>query len=155
VKIYVVTTGSYSDYGIHSVFLDKEKALQCISLLKDSNNIEEYESSDEIKQRCVSEFHIYAELNNGNLECKVYYNKTDPFDDYDYKDRTIVVILVWENNKLHLSMDRFVYDENMTYEKIEFYTNKFEKAGQDMWYIIQQKLSEGYNLDQINEMINS
>lgn len=52
-KIYVVTTGSYSDYSINSLFLDKEKALKYIELLSqiqysDVNDLEEFETSDDI-----------------------------------------------------------------------------------------------------------
>lgn len=53
-KIYVVTAGEYSGYGIDSVFLDKHKAeIYCASRNKDIGygygdyRIEEYESADD------------------------------------------------------------------------------------------------------------
>ena len=49
-KIYVVTSGCYSDYGIRGVFLDKEKAeLYCKyhSGCYDDFRVEEYDTADE------------------------------------------------------------------------------------------------------------
>lgn len=52
-KIYVVTSGTYSEYGIDSVFIDKHKAeIYCALCNKDmvgnygSYQVEEYESDD-------------------------------------------------------------------------------------------------------------
>lgn len=50
-KVYVVTSGSYSDYGIDRIFLNKEKAETYHELIKrthyDVNDIEEYDLSDD------------------------------------------------------------------------------------------------------------
>lgn len=49
-KIYVVTTGEYSEYRIDSVFLDKHKAeIYCAknNVRRDDYRIEEYESDDD------------------------------------------------------------------------------------------------------------
>lgn len=50
-KVYVVTSGSYSDYGIDKIFLNKEKAEGYHELIKrthwDVNDIEEYDLSDD------------------------------------------------------------------------------------------------------------
>lgn len=50
-KAYVVTSGSYSDYGIDRIFLSKEKAEAYHELIKrthyDVNDIEEYDLSDD------------------------------------------------------------------------------------------------------------
>ena len=63
--VYVVTTGSYSDYGIHSIFTDKNKAKECAKLLDNSNDIEEYETSDNVVFRYVTKFLIRVEKNAG------------------------------------------------------------------------------------------
>ena len=50
-KIYVVTSGEYSDYGICAVFTDKEKAKLFCALREDwfePPRIEEYDTSDDI-----------------------------------------------------------------------------------------------------------
>lgn len=41
-KVYIVTTGYYSDYSIHSVYTNKELAIEVMDTLPESN-IEEYE----------------------------------------------------------------------------------------------------------------
>ena len=45
-KIYVVTSGGYSDYGIDAVFVNKEKAKLYCKVHKDSC-IEEYDTNDD------------------------------------------------------------------------------------------------------------
>lgn len=45
-KVYLITSGSYSDYGVDKVFLDLKKAQSYVKYHKYSN-IETYETSDE------------------------------------------------------------------------------------------------------------
>ena len=47
-KVYVVTSGSYSDYTIQKIFTDKAKAEEYKEWLEDSNAIEEYETEDDL-----------------------------------------------------------------------------------------------------------
>lgn len=153
-KIYVVTTGSYSDYGIHSVFTDKNKAEECAALLDGSNDIEEYDTSDTAVFRYVTKFLIRVTENAGGwLDCSALSFAQDPLETREYKDDTIMYDHHWGEPTLRL--ERYIYDSNMTCEKVEFYREKYKKAAQDIWYIVQQKLSEGFTLDQINKLINS
>lgn len=46
-KVYMVTSGTYSDYCIRRVFLDKTKAQEYKTWLPDSNDVEEYDISDD------------------------------------------------------------------------------------------------------------
>lgn len=46
-KIYIVTSGTYSDYMIRKIFLDKDKAEEYRKWLPDSNDVEEYDTSDD------------------------------------------------------------------------------------------------------------
>lgn len=46
-KVYVVTSGTYSDYMIRKIFLDKDKAEEYKKWLPDSNDVEEYDTSDD------------------------------------------------------------------------------------------------------------
>lgn len=46
-KVYVVTSGTYSDYMIRKIFLDEDKAEEYRKWLPDSNDIEEYDTSDD------------------------------------------------------------------------------------------------------------
>lgn len=46
-KIYIVTSGEYSSYGIEKVFLDKEKAIVWAGMQGYECEVEEYEPSDD------------------------------------------------------------------------------------------------------------
>ena len=43
VKVYLVSTGSYSDWSVRGLFSARETAEKCKALLEDSNNVEEWE----------------------------------------------------------------------------------------------------------------
>lgn len=152
-KIYVVTTGSYSDYSIHSIFLNKDKAMECEALLENANDIEEYETSDDATFNYITEFRIYVENSDFGLRCQVVVGKTDPITTDPYKDRTDVYVDY--KKKVSLVLRRYVSDKNMNISKIEFYEDKYKKAAQDIWYVVQQKLFDGYTIDQINQLIKS
>ncbi len=53
-KVYIITSGSYSDYGIRTVFVDRAVAEQFVkehSGEYDENNIEDWEGYDHIPER--------------------------------------------------------------------------------------------------------
>lgn len=76
-KVYVVTEGEYSDYGIVKVFLDKEKAEKYAELYEkterfaDNVNVEEYTIYDDSFDSNLTEpieFYVqYIDLENGKL----------------------------------------------------------------------------------------
>lgn len=45
-KVYIVTSGEYSSYMIRKIFLNKDKAEEYRKWLPDSNDVEEYDTSD-------------------------------------------------------------------------------------------------------------
>jgi hypothetical protein len=47
-KVYVVSTGSYSDWSIRGIFKNLEKAECYNKLINDANDIEEYELADDL-----------------------------------------------------------------------------------------------------------
>lgn len=47
-KVYVVTSGEYSDYVIEKIFLDKEKAKEFAKWVPSANDVEEYETADDV-----------------------------------------------------------------------------------------------------------
>ena len=68
-KIYIVTSGIYSDYCIRRVFTNKEKAEEYREWLHDSNEVEEYDTSDDIpteKKYCVCCFKMVSRQVRGN-----------------------------------------------------------------------------------------
>lgn len=73
-KVYIVTSGSYSDYGINRVFKDKRKAeIWCAEKNTEYEwqeyEIEEYEYSDDAVEyrediELVYRFHIHSKYGN-------------------------------------------------------------------------------------------
>jgi hypothetical protein len=71
--LYVVTTGSYSDYSIHSIYSTREKAEAVVALLGDERldcdnpAIKEYEL-DALTEGSVSEvFRVWIRKSDGDL----------------------------------------------------------------------------------------
>jgi hypothetical protein len=50
-KIYIVTSGEYSDYGIEAVFTTKEKANDYVEQHGTYYNIEEYDLDEEVEKK--------------------------------------------------------------------------------------------------------
>lgn len=78
-KVYIVTSGEYSDYCIRKVFLDKEKADKCAELANrigaayDDCRVEEYETSDDIFHepayvRCGYFLYPYSGMDNAYVD---------------------------------------------------------------------------------------
>ena len=145
-KVYVVTTGCYSDYTISKIFTDKDKAKEYKEWLYDSNDIEEYETEDDLE---VKKFY------------KIYVN----YDVYDNKvTQPLVQVFkccgfdVWQNYTWYTAYDgsglfgchipphfqvsitRYIPAENFNEE---FHRNKYIKAVYDLAAIAKQKRIEG------------
>ena len=63
-KVYVVTSGSYSDYRIEEIFENEEDANALANVLSDGNGVDEWEVN---KQRVVPLWSIWMEK-NGDLD---------------------------------------------------------------------------------------
>ena len=103
-KVYVVTSGSYSDYRIECVFSTREKAEEYLQYHDDEYRIEEYAldeefekkgsiweitidlSNDDIDVRKV--FHPLGEEYIKNLDCMQLRKKPYYYKDKSYKFRT-------------------------------------------------------------------
>ena len=66
-KIYIVTSGQYSDYGIDAVFTTKRKAVDYVEQHGTNYNIEEYNLDEEVEKKtqlwdivfCVEDGKLY------------------------------------------------------------------------------------------------
>ena len=66
-KIYIVTSGEYSDYGINAVFTTKGKAVEYMEQHGTNYNIEEYNLDEEVEKKtqlwcvefCVEDGKLY------------------------------------------------------------------------------------------------
>lgn len=69
-KIYIVTSGLYSDYCIEAVFSTEEKAKEYINIYGDYNNreIEEYEIDEENPERKDRVYKVYLTESSSETE---------------------------------------------------------------------------------------
>lgn len=84
-KVYVVTSGSYSDYRIEEIFEKKEDAEALVSVLSDGNGVDEWEVN---KRRVVPLWSLWMKA-NGDLDddyCSPYANTGDEEGIYCHKD---------------------------------------------------------------------
>jgi hypothetical protein len=144
-KVYVVTSGEYSDYMINKIFLDKDKAEEYRKWLPDSNDIEEYDTSDEdvmIKQYVVRvELKLYPNKKE-DLIARVWKNCESNFNYncyYNYND-------IWDE----LVVTRTVSGEN--FDK-EFWKDKLTKHIYDLKAYVEYLKVEGFDEKQIREAI--
>lgn len=86
-KIYIVTSGCYSDYQIEAVFTTEEKANEYVQQHGTDYNIEEYDVDEEVVKSEKSwsvEFYLDKDFNLGNYpptaSCASWRNTIDPKD---------------------------------------------------------------------------
>lgn len=143
-KVYVVTTGSYSDYEIAKIFLDKNKAEEFANWVKDSNGVDEWETSDDdfefggLKDKVIVSAHYYPNTHYININKTEYYfgDMVNRFPYTVYKNKEYT----------HLCTYKIVpndYDEE-----------KIKRILYDKWAEVQSLCAEGFTVEQINEMIN-
>lgn len=144
-KIYIVTSGCYSDYHIEKVFTDKNKAEEYKEWLYDANDIEEYETEDDLIVNKFYNINVSADVYpNGILGPDVRIvkrlNTNNPSNYfYDY------------GKYFKLSINRCVAEENWNEE---FYVNKYTKALYDLIAIVKYHLSNGIPHQLVNKLIN-
>lgn len=91
-KVYVVTYGCYSGYGIDKIFLDNIKAEEYLKLVKgsaydDDHRIEEYELEDErFILNTFSKYKILEVLVEFNNDIERIDFCTRVYNNYDYTD---------------------------------------------------------------------
>lgn len=80
-KIYVVTSGEYSDYGIDAVFTTKEKAVEYVEQHGTDYNIEEYSLDEEVEKK-TQLWRIEFCVENGKLceACPTSYDRNKAVD---------------------------------------------------------------------------
>ena len=155
-KIYIVTSGKYSEYGIDAVFTTKEKAVDYVEQHGTYYNIEEYKLDEEVEKKtqlwyimfCIEDGKLH-EANPTSLKrdkvvdtCCVIYN----FDmvrkpyicfyiDADSMDRAVKIAMerfaaVKANEYIWLRLTR-PYEMDMfgrrKYESFNVKTNEFIK----------------------------
>lgn len=156
-KVYVVTSGCYSDYCIEKIFTDKQKAEEYKEWVVDANDVEEYETSDDLmynKYYKIIVTHTERDMECDNtspairiekcLEANRYTFFGVSYHDYSY--------IPYTKAQFGLTMIRFVPEQNWNEE---FYRNKYTKAMYDYAAIAKQKRFEGWSEKDIQRLFNS
>jgi hypothetical protein len=154
-KVYVITSGSYSDYGIDKVFLDKEKAEKYVELSKDKwdePRIEIYETDENDN----AEIKPIKYVNVGYLKQKRYSWEGQGFkfkicttNTIDDTEEDVKQTYLWGNgNELHLQrVIKGDYDEGELYLK-------YEKVCQDLMAKVSSLLNiEGWTVKMVEEWL--
>jgi hypothetical protein len=132
-KVYIVTRGEYSDYGISKVFLDKEKAKKYVELSQhhwDTPRLEIYETYDDKIINKIT--YVDARYSKGNKniedELDVEIKTTNSIDD---TEETVNSVDFWHfrtSGEKELNIQRVLNNE---YDE-ETIIKKYEKACYDM-----------------------
>lgn len=149
-KVYIVTSGYYSDYSIERVFLDKEKAEKYVSVsYRNDMSVEEYDITDlnvELENiKNVKEITYQCEIRTGK-EINISF---DDINSIDFEISTYVYEYYYNNNELTLSLTRQLR-ENETENQA---TERIMKIAQDISAEIRYELSNGTTIDEINKML--
>jgi len=143
-KIYVVTSGIYSDYCIQRVFLNKEKAEEYRLWLRNANEVEEYDTSDDVL--IEKKYHVYVEL-------KWYPDKSEKINVSAFKDtesnsnyQRYTDYYDWEQ----ISISRIINAEN--YDE-QYWKDKITKVAYDLKAYVEYLKTEEFSYKQIRDEI--
>lgn len=124
-KIYIVTSGEYSDYRIDAVFTTKEKAVDYVEQHGTRYSIEEYELDEEVEKKTQLWTVVFC-VDNG----KLVDGNTRSFKEDEVRD-TCFVELSW-NGKLYIT---FYVDADSMDRAIKIARERFAavKANEYIW----------------------
>lgn len=143
-KVYVVTSGIYSDYIIRKIFLDKDKAEEYKDWLPDSNNVEEYDTSDDDIVQKQYKIRVTLKQYPNKKEELIVKSWKDCESNYNYNYYSNYN--TWEE----LSIVRTVNKDN--YDK-QYWKDKLSKHIYDLKAYVEYLKTEGFNSRQINDAI--
>lgn len=144
-KVYVVTSGIYSDYCIQKIFLDKDKAEEYRKWLPDSNDVEEYDTSDD---------DIIEKQYKVQIDLKWYPNKKEKLtarswkdceSDYNYNYYSNYSD-IWEELSVIRTVNSDNYDE-------QYCKDKLTKYIYDLKAYVEYLKIEGFDEKQIRDAI--
>lgn len=143
-KIYIVTSGTYSDYCIRRVFTNKEKAEEYREWLHGSNEVEEYDTSDDMpteKKYCVYvDLKWYPDKSEETV-VSAYKNTESDFDYQTYTNYN-----TWEEIIVVRNVSAGNYDE-------QHWKDKFTKVAYDLKANVEFLKTEGLSYEQIKDEI--
>lgn len=145
-KIYIITSGIYSDYRIERVFLDKNKASEYAEWLgSDHVTVEEYDTSD--NDDINKQYYVRVAL-------KWYKNKEEEISTTSYKDCESDYNYNYYTNGVSVEELVIVRTVNGDNFDEQYWKNKLIKLAYDLKAQIEYLKSEGLDERTIREMIN-
>lgn len=155
-KVYIITSGEYSDYGIEKVFLDEAKARKYAEWHKDTT-VEEYDlSDDEISIPCyrVQIKFDFTKTSTAYSQPTVQAIPTtlEGCSPSDCKFVSVTEFRRWasQESTIRLNITQYVPADEFN----ENCTAKYLKAAYDTAAKIQGYYAEGFNMQQINEILH-
>ena len=145
-KVYVVTAGAYSDYRIEKIFTDKAKAEEYKEWLPEANDIEEYETEDNLVMDKYYKIVVSYRVNDNGLNESPYVGITKCLAEDIYDNHTSYSEYYF-SRCFTLSIVRFIPEQNWNEE---FYRNKYTKAIYDLAAIAKYHKQEGASEKDIN-----
>lgn len=177
IKVYVVTSGSYSDYRIRRVFLDKDIAEKYKNMTFDSNDVEVYDTDDEmiraddgiaiqyarLESRYAKNGLIYSEqvlCNDPRYYCKAdieYLIGNLFYSDTDFKDSTEIYNRYTTDSYFSRNIEKnkigYVICIQRVYPKGKEKTaDQLSKILYDIDAVVRAKLAEGFSIDEIAKL---
>lgn len=141
-KIYIVTSGEYSDYGIDAVFTTKEKAVDYVEQHGTDYNIEEYNLDEEVEKKTQLWYIVFC-VEDGKLReaSPIGYNRNELvdtcsiFDIFDYREKNFYI--------------RFYIDADSMDRAVKIARERFAavKANEYIWI----RLTRPYETDRFGE----
>ena len=144
-KVYVVTSGTYSDYMIRKIFLNKDKAEEYKKWLPDSNDIEEYDTSDDDVIDKQYEIRVNLKWYPNKEEKLIARSWKDCESDYNYNYYSNYSD-IWEELTVTRTVNADNYDE-------QYCKDKLTKHIYDLKAYVEYLKTEGFNEKQIRDAI--
>jgi len=135
-KIYIVTSGCYSDYVINAVFTTKEKAVEYVEQHGTDYNIEEYDLDEEVEKK-TQLWHIEFCVEDGKF-CEA---SPTSYDENEVVDTcSIIETFYW--NEPHIL---FYVDADSMDRAVKIARERFAavKANEYIWL----RLTRPYEMD--------
>lgn len=144
-KVYVVTSGTYSDYMIQKIFLDKDKAEEYRKWLPNSNDIEEYNTSDDDVINKQYKIRIDLKWYPNKRENLIARSWKDCQSDYNYNYYSNYND-IWEELSVVRTVNADNYDE-------QWFKDKLTKYIYDLKADVEYLKTEGLDENQIKNAI--
>lgn len=144
-KVYIVTSGTYSDYMIRKIFLDKDKAEEYRKWLPDSNDIEEYDTSDDDVIDKQYKIRVDLKWYPNKKENLIARSWKDCESDYNYNYYSNYNG-IWEELAVVRTVNADDYSE-------QYYKDKLTKHIYDLKAYVEYLKTEGCNEKQIKDSI--